>query len=412
MWFGNQPQVNATSGSPSTGAEADRMAGYNAVGTEQIRAVSLSGDTRSIVVDGKRADAFSTSYNLDSRGRDVADSRMTYQSPQSGQTVTTTITGFLSVRYQLTFPDGKTTEQDGVLIQMKNGDTFFRPSLDALREWDGIDALRAVKILSADPLPQNTYVAVISFKPSIHDLPITCFASGTLIKTPLGDRLVEDLRPGDLVMTRDNGPQAVCWTGRRHVTAAEIAARPGLAPVRIAAGALGNGLPSRDLLVSQQHRVLVRSAIAARMLGVAEVLVPAKHLAGVDGVGIATDLPGVTYVHVMFSAHQIVLSNDAETESLYPGPQAMLALGDAAQEILALFPHLRDGIDAYPGARTFVAGPKARQLIQRHMVNSKPLTDDQSRNACTSPRSQCQTGAAPAAILAPARISMSLNVTP
>ncbi len=349
------------------------MAGYGAVGAAQIKPVTIKGNTRTITVDGKRTEAFSTSYNEDSWGGDVADSKMTYGAPQSGQPVSTTITGFLSVRYQLTFPDGSLSEQNGVLIQMRNGDMFFRPSKDALPEWDGIDALRGVKILSADPLPKNTYVATISFHPSIHDLPITCFANGTLIRTAGGNRPVEDIRPGDLVMTRDNGMQPVRWTGARRVTASEIAASPALAPVRIAAGALGQGLPAQDLLVSQQHRVLVRSAIAARMFGAQELLVAAKHLTEVEGIDILTDAPGVTYVHLMFDAHEILVSNGAETESLYPGPQALLALGDAAHEILTLFPHLRDAVDTFPGARPFVAGKKARQLASRHAANQQPL---------------------------------------
>lgn len=373
MWFGNGGQLNATSGSPSTEAEADRIAGHNACGTAQMQAVTLRGETRQITVDGHRTEAFATSYNTDSRGYDVADSRMSYQSPQTGQPVTTTITGFLSVRYQLTFPDGSTTEQNGVLIQMKNGDMFFRPSLDALPQWDGIDELRAVRILSADPLPQNTYVATISFKPTIRDLPINCFAAGTLIATASGERPVEEIRPGDLVMTRDRGLQPVRWAGSRHVIGTEIAANPRLAPVRIAAGALGQGLPVRDLLVSQQHRVLVRSAIAARMFGARELLVAARHLAGVEGIEILSASAGVTYVHLMFAGHEVILSNGAETESLYPGSQALLALGEAAEEIFMLFPHLRDAEAAPPGARPFITGRKARQLAARHAANGKPL---------------------------------------
>lgn len=373
MWFGNQAQVNATTDTPSTDAEADRVAGYNAAGNAQMRTVSLRGDTRKITVDGEKTDAFATTYNLDEKGHKVGHSNMVYASPDTGKNVSTTITGFLSVRYKLTFPDGATAEQRGVLIQMENGDIFFRPSKDALHDWDGIDALRSVEILSADPLPQNTYVAVISFRPTIHDLPVTCFAAGTLIATPAGDRPVEEIGIGDLVMTRDNGPRPVRWTGRRRVAGAEIAAHPALAPVRIRAGALGPGLPARDLLVSQQHRVLVRSAIAQRMFGTQELLVAARHLTGVEGIDIVPDADGVTYVHLMFAEHQIVLSNGAPTESLYPGPQALRALGNAAEEILALFPRLRDGIEGYPGARPFAAGGKARQLASRHAAHRRPL---------------------------------------
>ena len=373
MWLGNHAQVNATGGTPSTSAEANGMTGYGAVGTAQIKPVTIQGNTHSIVVDGKSTQAFSTAYNQDGWGRDVSDSRMTYDAPLTGRPVSSTITGFLSVRYQLTFPDGSLAQQDGVLIQMKNGDMFFRPSKDALRQWDGIDALRGVKILSATPLDKNTYVATISFKPTIFDLPISCFTSGTLIRTATGERPVEDIRVGDLVMTRDNGMQPVHWTGARHVTAPEIAANPALSPLRIAAGVLGPNLPARDLLVSQQHRILVRSAIAARMFGAQELLIAAKHLTGIEGIDIVTDAPGVTYVHLMFDAHEILVSNGAETESLYPGPQALLALGDAAAEIFTLFPQLRHATEPFPGARPFVAGKKAMQLASRHAANQKPL---------------------------------------
>ena len=53
--------------------------------------------------------------------------------------------------------------------------------------------------------------------------------------------------------------------------------------------------------------------------------------------------------------------------------QALLALGDAAHEIFTLFPQLRDAVDAFPGARPFIAGKKARQLASRHAANQKPL---------------------------------------
>ncbi|WP_237168451.1 Hint domain-containing protein [Paracoccus shandongensis] len=339
-----------------------------------MEAVTLCGDTRTIIADGHLTQAFATSYNTNSWNWDVPDSRMTYVSPHTDTAVKTTITGFLSVRYELTFPDGGTTVQTGVLIQMKNGDMFFRPSKDCLAAWDSIDELRGVKILAAKPFDKNMYVAALSFKTTIHDLPITCFTRGTLIATATGERPVEDLRIGDLVLTRDNGLQPVRWIGSRHVTAAEIAAKPALAPVRIAAGALGPNVPAQDLLVSQQHRVLVRSAIAARMFAAKELLIAAKHLTEVEGIDILADADGVTYVHLMFAAHEVVLSNGAETESLYPGPQALLALGDAAEEIFALFPHLRNAVEDFPGARPFVPGKKARQLAARHAANGKPLT--------------------------------------
>ena len=65
-------------------------------------------------------------------------------------------------------------------------------------------------------------------------------------------------------------------------------------------------------------------------------------------------------------------SNGAETESLYTGPQALRAVGEAARdEILTLFPQLRDTPCA--AARPLVPGARARQLAQRHARNGKDL---------------------------------------
>src|SRR5690606_32383544 len=57
----------------------------------------------------------------------------------------------------------------------------------------------------------------------IEDVSITpiCFTSGTLIATPDGERAVETLRPGDLVMTRDHGPQELRWVGMRVMRSEE-----------------------------------------------------------------------------------------------------------------------------------------------------------------------------------------------
>lgn len=132
VWIGKGRQINVTDKTPVSQAEAERVGGHTAVGNKDITAVTVSGNTYPTHVNGQQIDAFSTTYSVDSQGRDIAASQMTYTSPLSGQPVETMITGLVSVRYELTFLDGQTTRQDGELIQMKNGDLFFRPSADAL----------------------------------------------------------------------------------------------------------------------------------------------------------------------------------------------------------------------------------------------------------------------------------------
>ncbi|MFN3259956.1 MAG: Hint domain-containing protein [Pikeienuella sp.] len=177
---------------------------------------------------------------------------------------------------------------------------------------------------------------------------VVCFTAGTMIRTPGGERPVESLRPGDLVETLDNGPQPVRWAGRRLVPATGR-----FAPVRIRAGAFG---ARRDLVVSQQHRMLVSGPRAELMFGEPEALAAAKHL--VDGGSVTLEEGGVVeYVHILFDRHEIVFAEGAAAESLHPGAAALAGIGaEGREEIFALFPELRD----HPAA----AGPAARTILK------------------------------------------------
>lgn len=198
---------------------------------------------------------------------------------------------------------------------------------------------------------------------------VPCFAMGTIIETAGGPRPVETLRPGDPVLTRDNGMQTLRWQGGTHVTRDGLDLRPNLRPVLIRAGALGLGSPAVDLTVSPQHRVLVRSRIAHRLFRDAEILVAAKHLIGLPGIEAVIPANGVTYVHLLFDRHEIVLSNGAWSESLHAGPQALASVSDAARrEILSLFPELAWGDRPEP-RRRLLTGAEARHLAERHRRN-------------------------------------------
>ena len=86
---------------------------------------------------------------------------------------------------------------------------------------------------------------------------VTCFAAGTQIDTPAGPINVETLASGTHVNTFDGDAKPLLQVFRRFIDKAELAHNPKLLPVRICAGALGNGLPKQDLLVSRQHRMVV-----------------------------------------------------------------------------------------------------------------------------------------------------------
>lgn len=201
-----------------------------------------------------------------------------------------------------------------------------------------------------------------------------CFTRGTRLRTADGLRAIEELQPGDLIETRDHGLQQIRWIGSRAITAAEIGKRANLRPIRIRAGALGDRMPSTDLVVSPQHRVLVRSKIALRMFDAMEVLVAAKQLLQLDGVDLCDLAEDVEYFHVLFDRHEIVFANGAETESLFTGPEAIKSVGPAAlEEICEIFPQLRDRDYSPQGARSLPSGRLAAKLVSRHLQHRKPM---------------------------------------
>lgn len=273
-----------------------------------------------------------------------------------------------------------------------NGDTVTGVPLRVLQDTDGnlalvpppsvanaaeISALttRPIRAIEITGVLQNNFGRLSTSRYGFGDEPtFVCFRTGTLIETTRGEVPVEELRAGDMVVTRDHGPQPLRWVGSKAVDAALLQAFDKMRPVRIAAGALGNDLPRRDLYVSQQHRVLVSSKIAERMFGKPEVLIAAKHLTSIAGIEIDDSEAPFAYFHLLFDRHQIVCSEGALTESLFTGPEALKSVDPAAKaEILALFPELLAQDGAWEPARPLSKGRKGRQLAMRHAENHREL---------------------------------------
>lgn len=203
-----------------------------------------------------------------------------------------------------------------------------------------------------------------------------CFVRGSMIETMAGLRPVEDLRAGDMIRTRDNGYKPISWIGSRAFLNDRSEKLQRISPIRISAGALGQGIPVRDLYLSPQHRVLVRSRIAERMFGQSEVLVAVKHLLALPAIEQVMDFGEVEYFHILFDQHEIVYADGLEAESLFTGPEALKSLSpEAVAEILTIFPELAEMTPeaATPPARFIPKGKLARQLAQRHHKNGVPL---------------------------------------
>lgn len=145
-----------------------------------------------------------------------------------------------------------------------------------------------------------TSPAITNTSPS--DPYTTCFAVGTLIATPEGETTVETLQIGDLVTTADGRAVAVKWIGRQTVQ--KYFAGDRARPVRVAAGALGEGLPHTDLVLTADHALILDGlAINAGALvnGTTITLERAPQIA--------------TYYHVETEGHEVILANGAPAET-------------------------------------------------------------------------------------------------
>jgi Hint domain len=131
----------------------------------------------------------------------------------------------------------------------------------------------------------------------------SCFLAGTRIRTPAGEVNVEMLKAGDLILTADGRAVPVCWVGAQKLSSSAVHAAQ-LLPICIQAGALADNVPSRDLYVSPDHAMYLDG-----------MLVPAQHL--LNGVSIKQidQIGTIMYVHVETDPHEIIIAENAETES-------------------------------------------------------------------------------------------------
>lgn len=203
---------------------------------------------------------------------------------------------------------------------------------------------------------------------------IPCLTAGTEIRTPGGTVKIEDLQSGAKILNFDGAATPLVSVFRHTFSARDMARNPKLYPVRITAGALGNGLPCRDLLVSRQHRMLVSSPIVERMFEVPEVLVAAIRLTDLPGIFVDQSVTSVTYFHLLFAGHEVIFAEGAPTESLFLGDEAVNALPRAyLAEIELIFPELLQTASAIPAGRPIPRGKRQKQLVARHVANDKPL---------------------------------------
>lgn len=182
---------------------------------------------------------------------------------------------------------------------------------------------------------------------------VVCFVSGTRLGTPTGPVAIEDLRPGDRLLTCvDGSTRPIRWIGHRALDLTRHPEPEVLYPVLIESGALGDGVPCRDLRLSPDHALYHDGA-----------LIPVKHL--VNGISVRRlPVAHVTYWHVELDRHDVILAEGVPAESyLDVGDRVFFANGGGVVSLHPALPALAR--EAHACAPLVVTGPILDRLRDR-----------------------------------------------
>lgn len=149
---------------------------------------------------------------------------------------------------------------------------------------------------------------------------IVCYARGTRIETPTGERLIEDLRIGDEVITfKEQGrtPATITWVGTRRVIATKEAEKL----VCVRKDALQSGIPNRDLLITPEHCLFIDGK-----------LFPVRTLVNGRSIAISNE-PDFEVFHLELEEHSIIFANGTRSESFLDTGNKHLMFGENARSL-------------------------------------------------------------------------------
>ncbi len=234
------------------------------------------------------------------------------------------------------------------------GDTFYFTMVDSYTiesDPDDDELVYTIYYTGSDGQPHVVEIDLYSSNTDEFagiNITLACFGKGTMIETYHGPCAVEDLDVGDLVRCGDGQHRVIQWIASRHVSPEELQANPTLRPIRIRKSSLGHNIPSGDLVVSPQHRIMLNDWRAEMMFASDRVLIPAKFLTNDSTITADHLIDDVTYYHFMFDCHQTVVSNGIESESFHPGDMALTGVEAAARkELFTLFPTLESDPESF-----------------------------------------------------------------
>lgn len=194
-------------------------------------------------------------------------------------------------------------------------------------------------LTSSGDVAYDTIVA-----PSVPVIESACanLARGALVSTPQGPVAVEDLVPGQDVVTSEYGPLPLRWVGSYELSPRDAQTSDRGRLFRVTADSFGLGKPAQDLLLAPRAHILMRHAACRALFGVEQAFGPVRAFEDGETVISVTPMSAVTVFNLAFDCQATITANGVELESFHPGPHAETLLDDEMlYSLLRLFPHVR-----------------------------------------------------------------------
>ncbi len=167
----------------------------------------------------------------------------------------------------------------------------------------------------------------------------------THIMTINGEIRIENLKAGDMIVTRDRGLQPLLWVGKVTPTQPRKA-------VYFSKNSINN---SRDMLLCPNQLVALKGSKALLHYGQREVLIAAHTFVNGDTIRYA-DTCQQPFFQLLLKNHQVIYAEAAAMESYLPSVQNLALLApDQKQQLFKALPCLQDNPDSY--------GPLARYHV-------------------------------------------------
>ena len=213
--------------------------------------------------------------------------------------------------------------------------------------------MRKYEVAHLTPSSQISETLISAPAVPLFENAFAAFGRGAILQTDHGPMAIEDLLPGDRVMTTYHGLQTLMWKGAMTLSPSQSESAT---MTRITSDALGLGRPAMDLVLGPSARILHKSPAIKALTGTTEALIPIRDFVDGNQLIALHPMSRVQVYQIGFARHTCVNVNGVVVETLHPGPAHLFNLrAEMQQHFQALFPHVQT-----PAAFGPMAAPRLR----------------------------------------------------